>query len=175
MDLLDSDVLIEAYRTFYSFSLCPGFWDWLDREHGAGRIGSIREVRIEVEARGDDLSRWASARTGTFFQEPTLDTVTAMRTVAAWTATALYTDPARREFLGAADAFLVARGLAYGDTVVTLETPNQPGQVGRIKIPTACTALGVLSEPPFPVFERLGARFVPVMRFRGQAIFDRVT
>jgi hypothetical protein len=27
--LLDSNVFIEAYRRYYSFDICPGFWDCL--------------------------------------------------------------------------------------------------------------------------------------------------
>lgn len=160
MYLFDSDVLIEAYRTFYSFSLCPGFWDFLDQEFATGEIRSIREVRLELEVRSDDLSTWAKARAGTFFLEPTSASVTAMQTVSTWAMAQAFTDAAKREFLGSADSFLVAYGLAYAHTVVTLETPNQPGQTKRIKIPSACVANSVSCERPFEVLQRRGARFV---------------
>jgi hypothetical protein len=161
LNILDSDVLIEAYQTFYSFDLCPGFWDFLDQKGATRDIVSIREVRLELEPRGDDLSRWAARRQATFFLEPTNETVQAMQQVAAWTiATPNFSETAKREFLAAADSFLVAAGLAYGASVVTLEQPNQANQIGKIKIPTACAALNVACEPPFRVLQREGARFV---------------
>lgn len=161
MIILDSDVLIEAYQTFYSFDLCPGFWDFLEQKAAARDIVSIREVRLELEQRADGLAGWAAQRQGTFFLEPTNETVEAMQRVAAWTIAAPnFTETAKREFLAAADSFLVAAGLAYGATVVTLEQPNQANQIAKVKIPTACAALNVMCEPPFRVLEREGARFV---------------
>lgn len=156
--LLDSDVFIQAKNTYYAFDLCPGFWEFLEHELNGGEIRSVRQVRLELEAGNDDLSRWATARGSAFFLEPTAATTTSMRTVSTWVQAADFTDAAKRAFLGAADAFLIAHALGEGCTVVTHEAPNQPNEKGRVKIPTVCDVLGVPVARPFAVLRARGFR-----------------
>lgn len=58
--LLDADVLITAKNSYYSFRICPGFWQSLLRGHSHGRLHSIDQVRQELLRGGkdDDLVRW---------------------------------------------------------------------------------------------------------------------
>jgi Domain of unknown function (DUF4411) len=157
--LIDADVLIQSKNTFYAFPLCPGFWDFLDSEIPNGELRSVRQVRLELEAGTDQLAAWAKARAGTFFVEPTAATATAMTQVSNWVQAGPFTEPAKRDFLARADAFLIAHALELGGTVVTFEQPNQPGQTGKVKIPTVCAGLGVPFERPFAVLQRRGAVF----------------
>jgi uncharacterized membrane protein len=61
-------------------------------------------------------------------------------------------------FVSSADYYLVAHALARGDAVVTHETPGSSRK--RIKIPSACIALGVQVMSPFDMLRRERARFL---------------
>ena len=39
--LLDSNTFIVAKNTYYSMDFCPGYWEWIIRENGAGNVFSI--------------------------------------------------------------------------------------------------------------------------------------
>jgi len=69
-----------------------------------------------------------------------------------------YEPAAVNTFLQAADYYLVAHGLAHGDTVVTHEVAS--GSKKKIKIPDACISLGVKTMSPFAMLRRERARFV---------------
>lgn len=57
--LLDANVFISAKNLHYGFDFCPAFWDWLVREHRAGKVFSIEKVRDELRAGQDELAQWA--------------------------------------------------------------------------------------------------------------------
>ena len=63
--LLDSDTFIQAKNLHYGLDFCPGFWDWIVREHAANRVFSIEKVGDELEAGTDELATWAHARGAT--------------------------------------------------------------------------------------------------------------
>lgn len=44
--LLDTDVFIRAKNQHYGFDLCPGFWNWIDREHVTGKVFSIQGASV---------------------------------------------------------------------------------------------------------------------------------
>lgn len=56
--LLDANIFIQAFRSYYSFRVCPGFWDALVRQHEAKRVTSIDKVKDELEEISDELSDW---------------------------------------------------------------------------------------------------------------------
>ena len=47
--LLDANVFIQAKRLHYGFDFCPAFWDWVDRENGAGTVKSIEKVGEKLQ------------------------------------------------------------------------------------------------------------------------------
>jgi hypothetical protein len=157
--LLDADVLIQAKNRHYPFDVCPGFWDWLDSAHGRGRVFSIARVCDEVCAGADELAEWAKAR-ASFFLEPDDAVSQGMREVSAWVTSTNppYTSAAIVQFLGAADYYLVAHARAHDFTVVTAEVAAD--SVKKVKIPNACTGLGVPSVDVFAMLRAEGARFV---------------
>ena len=53
-----------------------------------------------------------------------------------------YTPSAKREFASSADSWLCAHGLAFGKTIVTLETYSA-GIKNRVKIPNVCRDFGI--------------------------------
>jgi hypothetical protein len=158
--LLDSDVLIQAKNAHYGFDFVPAFWDWILVAHGNGRVFSIEAVRDEITAGTDQLSTWASGLPQGFFLPTEAFVLPHLQHVATWaTGSRNYRQSAIREFLSTGDYQLVSQARAREFVVVTHET-SEPNAVKRIKIPDACTAVGVRSTTPWQLLRREGARFV---------------
>lgn len=156
--LLDANVFIQAKNLHYGLDFCPAFWDWLIASNTSGSVFSTEKVGSEIEAGGDELSGWASARGSGFFVRPDSAILPALGTVSAWAAGQSYEPAAIHTFLQEADFYLVAHALAHGHTVVTHEIPSPSKR--RIKIPDACVSLGVRCVTPFEMLRRERARFV---------------
>ena len=105
--LLDTDVFIRAKNQHYGFDLCPGFWNWIDREHAAGKVFSIQRVYNELLDGQDELSTWARQRKGMFLK-PDQSTTTSLRELSTWTNGAGYRRSAVIAFMRKADFYLVA-------------------------------------------------------------------
>ena len=65
--LLDANTFIQAKNEYYGFDICPGYWDWLERENTAGNVFSIDRIGDELKQGNDQLATWASARGKSFF------------------------------------------------------------------------------------------------------------
>ena len=46
--LLDANVFIEAKNSYYSFAICPGFWNSLIGLFNSGELCSIDYIRQEL-------------------------------------------------------------------------------------------------------------------------------
>jgi hypothetical protein len=157
--LLDDDVFIQAKNLHYGFAFCPAFWDWLDRANGAGLVYSIDRVAADLQGHKDGLAQWAKARPQLFL--PTDATVVAsIAAVSQWAnAHPRYERAAVSEFLSVTDSYLVAHGHAKHVTIVTQEA-SAPLSKTRIKIPDACTAMGVQSMSTFEMLRAEAPQFV---------------
>lgn len=156
--LLDANAFIQAKNLHYGLDFCPAFWDWLVKENSAGRLYSIEKVGDELEAGGDELAAWASARGTGFFLKPDAAMLPALGTVSTWATSQQYEPAAVNTFLQKADYYLVAHALAHRHTVATHEIAST--SVKRIKIPDACIGLGVKCVTPFEMLRTSKARFV---------------
>ncbi len=156
--LLDSDVLMEGRKRYYSFEICPGFWDWIQRRHIEGKVLSVEKVKDEIGDGNDPLVTWAANQPKSFFAPVDGATQAAFGTVAQWAANQTYTARAVGEFLQKADYFLVAHALAHSQTVVTHE--REAATPSKIKIPNICSGLGIDVLNPFEMLRREGARFI---------------
>ena len=156
--ILDANVFIQAKNLHYGMDFCPAFWDWLLQANEKGRVFSVESVGDELQGVADKLSAWATERDGGFFLKPEVTLLPALGEVSTWATGTDYEPAAVNTFLQAADYFLVAHGLAYGDTVVTHEVAA--GSKKRIKIPDACISLGVKFMTPFAMLRKERARFV---------------
>src|SRR5579859_4789300 len=115
--LLDADVFIDAKNHYYRFSVCPGFWAWLDHAHKNGVWMSIKKVRDELLEREDKLSMWCKSRSKMFVDTTEPETFESMKLLTTWVAEN-YTDAAQAKFLGDADFYLIAYAHAHKHTVV---------------------------------------------------------
>lgn len=155
--LLDANVFIAARNLHYGFDFCPGFWDWLDRAHQAGRVFSIERVADELI--DEELAEWARGRGNGFFLAADAATVPAFNTLSDWVNTQpQYATAAKNTFLQVADYYLVAQALAASHTLVTHEQPANSR--AQIKIPNACLGVGVRYINTFEMLRRERARFV---------------
>ncbi|MGI6362191.1 MAG: DUF4411 family protein [Bacillota bacterium] len=57
--LLDANVFITAFKSYYAFDIAPGFWNSLIRLAQAGRVKSIDRVYNELGRVEDELFAWA--------------------------------------------------------------------------------------------------------------------
>lgn len=155
--LVDTDAFIRAKNQHYGFDLCPGFWNWIDHEHAAGKVFSIQRVYDELLAGKDDLSDWAKLRRGMFLK-PDQSTTSSLQRLSSWANGAGYRQSAVTGFMQKADFYLVAQAHAMGHTVVTYEKPA-PQSIRSIKIPDACKALAVDWMAPHEMLRAEGAVF----------------
>lgn len=157
--LLDANVFITAKNLYYGFDFCPAFWDWIIREHHAGKVFSIEKVGDEIQAGDDELSEWAARLPDSFFRRADAKTLPALAHVARWvTSQPSYSAAAKHTFLQIADYYLVAQALAEGHIVVTHERPSNSPH--RVKIPDVCLGLGVRYMTPFEMLRHERARFI---------------
>jgi len=157
MYLLDSNIFIEAARTYYSPTISPDFWAWLATKHQEGALASVPEVRDEIlDGKAGHLTSWVNGLSKSFWLTPDQQTVSSMAKLSAWTMDPArqYLPAARSDFLSKADYFLVAAAHAGGHVVVTREQPA-PDAKKRILIPDACLAMGVAYSDPFAIYESL--------------------
>lgn len=157
--LLDANVFISAKNLHYGFDFCPAFWNWLVREHHAGKVFSIEKVSEELEAGQDELAQWANGLPEGFFIKPDANTLPALGTVANWVnGQPNYSAAAKNMFLQIADYYLVAQALAGQHVIVTHERPN--ASVHVVKIPNVCLGLNIMGLTPYEMLRREHARFV---------------
>jgi hypothetical protein len=156
--LLDANVFIEAKNRHYGLDFCPGFWDWLLKANGDGRVFSLESVGDELQGIADELSEWAKKRGSSLFLKPDPTILPALAQVSTWATNTDFEPAAVHTFLQAADYYLVAHGLAHGHTVVTHEVAA--GSRKKIKIPDACISLSVSFMTPFTMLRKERARFV---------------
>lgn len=159
MYLLDANVFIQAKNLYYGFDICPAFWEWLDIKNSDGRVFSVDKVRDELIGTADELAEWATGHHQKFFLKAEADTFQSLRMTSQWAQSSVHEPAAVSTFLQAADYYLVAQGHAYGHTVVTHEKYD-PNTKKRIKIPNACSAVGVNCITPYEMLRRERARFV---------------
>ena len=156
--LVDSNVFIQAKNFHYGFDFCPAFWEWLIEQNGTGKVASIKKVAGELQAKKDELSEWATARGDGFFLPPDDAVLLALCAVSDWANGQKYQPGAVNKFLGTADYWLVAHALAHKCIVVTLEVPAD--KASKIKIPNACTDLGLHCMNPYEMLRHERARFI---------------
>lgn len=161
--LIDSDVLITAKNRYYSFSICPGFWQSLLRGYSNQQIYSIDRVKYELlnGSPEDDLYKWVDNEVpSAFFQScGNQDVVTAFGEVMLWAQRhPRFTDAAKAKFASGADGWLVAYSRVHQTTVVTNEE-RAPDSQKNIKLPDVCDAFKVDTEGTFKMLEVLGSQF----------------
>ena len=160
MYFLDTNVLISASRTYYSFDLAPSFWHWLEIQHDKGAIASINHVFKELEAGSDQLAAWSKESVPKeFWRYPTESAFKHVSTLMNWAHGSKnnFFESAIADFADSADLMLIAQAKAENSIVVTHEV-SQPNSRKRILIPDAALVTGTQCVQPWEVFKTLGLR-----------------
>lgn len=157
--VLDTNILITAYRDYYGFDICPGFWDWLLYQHQQGKVVSIDKVRAEITGE-DRLARWVAHSVPATMFDSTADQSVAdvYADMMRWVYKGDFTNGAKAEFASKADSWVMAYAKARNDIVVTLEK-HRPEAKKRVPMPNVCEAFGIEYADTFAMLRVLGAGF----------------
>ncbi len=158
--LLDANVFIEAYRRYYSFDICPGFWECLMHHHHESVIFSIDRIKDEVKT-GDDLGKWVkdSAQKSLFFSTEEPEVSRQYSAIMQWVqASSQFRGEAKAEFAQIADGWLVAFAKARSWTVVTHEVYD-PSIKKKVPIPNICKEFNVACVDTFAMLRAVHGRF----------------
>jgi len=119
--VLDTNILIAAYRAYYDFDICPGFWDWLLHQQQQGEVVSIDKVREEITGE-DRLAQWAANVVPHTMFDSTQDQEVAdvFADMVRWVQAQDFTDGAKAEFAQAADGWVMAYAKVHGGIVLTV-------------------------------------------------------
>lgn len=157
--LLDTNTLIQAKNEYYGYDICPGFWDWIDRENASQRIISIEPVLAELREGADDLTNWANERSEKLFLPIDPATIAALPTVVNWVNNFGFKEAATRDFLAKADPILIAYAMSHDDMTLATHEIHVQGERKKVKIPTVCRALGVPCIRTFGMLRNSNAKF----------------
>lgn len=158
---IDSSVFIEAHRRYYSFSICPGFWQAVVRHHETAQLCSIDRVYTELTQTQDALCNWAKTEISSNFFHSTTDAsvVASFAAVVHWVqASAQFSHAAKTQFLSGADPWLVAHCITHQCTLVTQEVVALQART-KVPIPNVCLAFKVATCDTFQLLGRLQASF----------------
>jgi len=153
--ILDANVFLEAYKRYYAFDLCPGFWQSLEYHAAQGILATIDRVGDELQE-GPLLDEWKSqAPPLLFLDTDTADILAAYGDIIRWAhEQARFTDAAKASFAEGVDAWLVAFAKAAGVTMVTHEAPA-PHSMKIVKIPDVCKAFDITCKDSFVMLREL--------------------
>lgn len=160
--VLDSNVLIEASRRYYSFEFAKPFWDSLCDHGKQGVICSIDKVYDEIKNGDDALKEWAINDFHSCFQSTQQgDVLSAYARIVQWAqGQPQFLQRAKDVFMEDknADTWVLAFALAKSVTVVTHEVFSAEAQK-RIPIPNVCQAFSIECCDTFALLKALKFRF----------------
>ncbi len=155
--LLDTNVLLTAYNTYYAFDIAPKFWIRLNEKAASGDFVLIDRVYDELKKQKDEISHWISNEfRGEIKSSKTqLVSDSYSKIITYVSEHEQYKESAKAEFASVADSWLIAHAKlkAYNYTIVTLEAYN-PDAKAKIKIPNICKELDI---PYIDTFEFIRA------------------
>ena len=156
--LLDSDVLISAYRDYFAPDYCPGFWDCLLHFLSIGRILIIDPVRAEVN-HPDALVQWIDQLPSRAFAPIDSDVVETYGQMFSWVqANPQFNAAAENKFAIAADGWLAAFG-GENDAIVITKEKSSPTSESTVKLPDLCAQFQVGCDDTQYMLRALGVRF----------------
>ncbi len=160
--LLDSNVFIQAKNHYYSFQICPGFWESLILENAEEMVFSIDRVKTELEKGNDELTQWVEDATSeTFFKKTDSKAVIECFTkIMNWVQSEQqYYESSKAEFAGGADPWLIAYAKVNDLVLVTHESFAADSK-NKVPIPNVCVNFDVKYTRIFEMLETQETRFV---------------
>lgn len=157
--LLDTNVLINANRDYYSIERVPEYWDWLVFNGNKERIKIPLEIYEEVTRGNDNLAAWAKLPT---IKEALLLSEEVDQAAVQWVTYSGYAndlDDVEIEKIGL-DPFLISYASIdiANRCIVTTEVSKPSRERSNKHIPDVCNNLGVFWCDPFEMNRRLDFR-----------------
>ncbi len=157
--VLDANVFMTAYHSYYSPGICQGFWDCLEHYCLEGSVLSIDRVRAEILG-PPGLVEWRNQAPGGMFApsgEPEIaDRFSRMQ---AWVrARDQFLPAAKDEFARVADGWLAAYAKVHDVVVVTQEVFN-PDIRKKVPLPNVCREFDVPYVSTFDMLNDLDVHF----------------
>lgn len=138
-------------------SICPGYWDILNRLGNEARIFLPKEVFNEIVHTEDDLSKWLQ-QSAIPVHVITGDITRCLQDIYARNPIH-YTLVDNTRARSLADPWIIAHAMSQKATVVTKEEKITALNANRIKIPNVCENMGVRCITDFDFINELGIRF----------------
>lgn len=140
--LLDTNVFIAAYKTYYAFDLAPSFWRILGEKSRTDDFAVIDKVKKELAAMEDQLFNWFDQNyEGEILSSNSATVVSAYgRIITKSEASLKYMRKAKDDFadFNRADAWIISHAAVLPATIVTEETAYRPECKNRVLIPNVC-------------------------------------
>jgi hypothetical protein len=169
--LLDTNIFIEPYRTFYSFDYGTAFWDFLKYQAKNGQIFSIDKVYTELSRIEDQLFNWIEENLkplGFFHSTEDRNVLKNYKKIIQWAEgkRGTFIDEAIKEFKEEdnADPWLVAYALHYKDMksvfkkeiVIVTQEKLDLNRKNKIPIPIVCKEFSVEYCDLYTMLRELG-------------------
>ncbi|MGQ9864628.1 MAG: DUF4411 family protein [Bacteroidia bacterium] len=162
--LIDSNTLMTAARTYYSFEFGNNFWDFLLEKAKTGQIKSIDKVYDEIQKGNDKLKEWTERQFVNYFS-PTdnINILYKYADLVNWAENQdQYSRNAKNEFMNEsnADVWLLAFAMQDPQTykIVSFEKFNTNIKK-KIPIPNACAKFNIQYCDLFEMMRDLEFRF----------------
>lgn len=161
--VLDTSVLTQAHRVYYTFDIAPAFWNFLIDTAKARKIISIDRVSDEILKGKDDLAEWAKNRFSFAFENIKNDSDVLINygNLMKWAnEQSQFTQAAKDEFarVNNADPWIIAYAMSKNSVVVPQEVLNKEIK-RKIPIPNVCDAFNVKYINTFALLRELNFRF----------------
>lgn len=145
--VIDTNVLIEAHRTYYAFDIAPSFWEMIAQNFTDGQIISIDKVYEELKKGKDVLFDWVGDNIGKnpFYNTGTENILEIYAEILNWATTShQFNIAAKAEFsqFEYADPWLLAFAKHNGLKIVSQEVFDANTK-RKIPLPNACARFGV--------------------------------
>jgi len=151
---LDSNVLMEAHRRYYSFDIAPGFWTSVEAHAKADSLRSPKVVLdVEIAPNKDALTTWAKAIGSVLFVQAGQAEQQEVGNITQYVLSA-YSQADAAFFLAKADPWVIAHALADKGVVVTQEKLVAANSK-KVKIPNVCNQFNVKWIDTFELLRRL--------------------
>lgn len=154
---LDANVLIEAWRKYYSPTFCPDYWEILNELGAQQRIFLPQEVYEEITRTEDDLSKWLKV-SKIPIRKTSESVIKCLQSIYASNPLHInLVDNVKGRSL--ADPWVIAHALDESATVVTKEEKITAINSLKVKIPNVCDNMDVRWMDDFEFVAELDIRF----------------
>jgi hypothetical protein len=154
---LDANVLIQAWREYYSPTFCPDYWRLLSEMGLSGIIFLPQMVAEEITRTDDDLSDWLKKSQIPIKKIDGTVTECLRRMYSANPMHKYLVDNIKQRSL--ADPWVIAHAMSVEACVVTRENKETAINTTRIKIPNVCENMKVRCINDFQLIAEMNIRF----------------